>query len=87
MNKPFPGRPDFRDYASRIEIEIVEALLDSILADGKTVSVSAERGYDVDDMLLASTDKEDILQHVFNLDECHLFVHEAGKPAKCRGGR
>lgn len=61
----------------RIEREIVGKIIDDALAAGYRVSVSLERGYDLDEMLHASTDKEKIMDEAFAGDECHLFIHDA----------
>lgn len=68
-----------------IEKAIVEALVDSLLKAGKRVSVSLEKGYDISDCLLGSTDKKTIMDEAFAGDECHLFVHNATGPLIERG--
>lgn len=64
--------------ASDMERAIVRTIARDALARGYTVSVSGERGYDTDDMLVASTDVRAILAEATSYDECHLFAHEAG---------
>ncbi len=61
--------------------KIIEALVDAALEQGHSLSVSTERGYDLDDMLLGSTDRKAILDEATTGDDCHLFIHERGKPA------
>ncbi len=66
----------------RLEVErkIVGAAVDAALAAGYRVTVSLERGYDHDDCLLGSTDREKIMEEAFAGDDCHLFIHEATGP-------
>lgn len=67
-----------------VEQKIVGALVDSLLADGYRISVSLERGYDIDDMtangVLGTRDRAKIMEEAFAGDECHLFVHDAVDP-------
>lgn len=65
-------------YAAK---KIVETLVDSALSKGYLLSVSFERGYDVDEMLLKSGDRDKILAEATSLDDCHLFIHDASAPA------
>lgn len=65
----------------KAETAIVGRFVDDALAAGYQISVSLERGYDIEDMLLASTDRKKIMEEAFAGDEAHLFIHEAGKPA------
>jgi len=63
--------------AMRIEVErkIVRAFVTSALDAGYRLSVSLERGFDVDEMLLGSTNRSEIINEAFAGDECHIFVH------------
>lgn len=60
-----------------VEQKIVGAFVDAALKAGYRLSVSLERGYDHDEMLVASTDRAKIMEEAFAGDECHIFVHEA----------
>ena len=62
---------------AKIEREIVGKLVDDVLAAGFRISVSLERGYDTEEMLKGSRDKEKIMEEAFAGDDCHIFVHEA----------
>lgn len=57
-----------------VERRIVERLVDDVLATGRRIAVSLERGYDTDECLLGSRDKKRIMEEAFAGDECHLFV-------------
>jgi hypothetical protein len=60
-----------------VERKIVGAAVDSLLGAGYRITVSLDRGYDIDECLLGSRDKDKIMEEAFAGDECHLFVHEA----------
>lgn len=60
-----------------IERKIVSAVVKDLLKAGFRLSVSLERGYDLDEMLLGSTEYTKIMREAFAGDECHIFVHEA----------
>lgn len=76
----------------RMEVEkkIVGAFVNSALAAGYRLSVSMERGYDIDNMgdcgVLGTTDKESILREAFAGDDCHIFVHENKNDVVTKGG-
>ncbi len=60
-----------------IEKKIVRRLVRDLLSKGYTLSVSLDRGFDIDEMVaIGSTDKQLIISEIFSGDECHLFVHE-----------
>lgn len=59
-----------------VEAEILRKFVDDALASGYRLSVSLERGYDIDEMLLGSTDRERIIAAAQDGDDCHIFVHE-----------
>lgn len=61
----------------RIERQIVRQLVKDALAQGYRLAVSLERGYDVDEMLLGSTNVSEIMKAAFAGDEAHLFVQPA----------
>ncbi len=63
-----------------VEHEIVERFIDDALAAGHRLSVSLERGYDADEMLLGSTDRQKIIDEAFAGDDCHIFVVPATGP-------
>lgn len=62
----------------RIEVEqkIIGAFVDAALKAGYRLSVSLERGYDLEEMLLGSTDREKIMEAAFEGDDCHIFISE-----------
>lgn len=60
-----------------VEKKIVGAFVDSALKAGYRLGVSLEKGYDIDEMLLGSTDREKIMEEAFAGDECHIFVQPA----------
>jgi len=68
-----------------IEKKIVSKLVDDILAGGYRIAVSLERGYDVDEMLLGSTDKNKIMDEALGGDDCHLFIQPANGPTVVDG--
>lgn len=63
-----------------IERRIVRRLVKDVLATGRSISVSLERGYDLPDGegVLASTIETRIMAEAFAGDEAHLFIHEPG---------
>ncbi len=63
----------------RIEVEkkIVRAFVTAAIKAGYRLSVSYERGYDLEEMLLGSIDEKAIMVAAFAADDCHIFVHEA----------
>lgn len=60
-----------------VEKKIVGAFVDAALKAGYRLSVSLERGYDIEDMLIGSTDQDKIMEEAFAGDDCHIFVSEA----------
>lgn len=60
-----------------VEHKIISAFVDSALSAGYRLSVSLERGFDVEEMLLGSTDKKAIMEEALAGDECHIFVNES----------
>jgi len=58
-----------------VERKIVGAFVDSALKAGHRLSVSLERGYDIEECLLGSTDRAKIMEEAFAGDDCHIFVH------------
>lgn len=65
---------------STIERIIVRRLVRNVLDSGRSITVSLERGYDLDDQLaVGSTDQALIMAEAFAGDEAHLFVHDAGQ--------
>ncbi len=63
-----------------VERKIVGAFVDSALKAGHRLSVSLERGYDIEECLLDSTDRAKIMEEAFAGDECHIFIHKAEGP-------
>lgn len=63
-----------------VEQKIVSQFVDDALKEGYRLTVSLERGYDIDDCLLGSRDKQKILEEAFAGDECHIFVHNPTGP-------
>jgi hypothetical protein len=66
----------------RIELEkrIVGAFVRAALKAGYRLAVSLDKGYDVDEMLLGSTDIERIMEEAFAGDEAHIFIQPAEGP-------
>lgn len=68
--------------ANRQEVEkkIVRAFIKSALKAGYVVSVSLERGYDIEEMresgVLATSSLPLAMEQAFAGDECHIFVHD-----------
>jgi hypothetical protein len=60
-----------------VERKIVGALVRRLLKEKFRLTVSAERGYDIDELLLGSVDYKTIMDRAFDLDDCHIFVHAA----------
>jgi len=63
-----------------LEKRILTKFVDDALAAGKRLSVSLERGCDIDEMLLGSRDKEKIIEEAMAGDKSHIFVQEAEGP-------
>lgn len=63
-----------------VEHKIVGRFVDDALKAGHRLAVSLERGYDLDEMLLGSTDRKKILSEAFAGDDCHIFVQAADGP-------
>jgi hypothetical protein len=69
----------------RIEAEkkIVGRLVSDVLAEGRAISVSYERGYDIEEMYeykrIGCTDHAKIMEDAFAVDICHLFIHIKGQ--------
>lgn len=57
-----------------VEREIVGQFVKDALAAGYRLAVSLDRGYDIDEMLIGSTDEAKIMEEAFAGDECHIFV-------------
>lgn len=70
----------------RIEVEkkIIRAFVRKALKAGYALSVSLERGYDVETMqenkALGSTSEKQIMHEAFTGDDCHIFVHDPKEP-------
>lgn len=60
-----------------VERAIAKQFVQDALAAGYRLAVSLERGYDVDEMLLGSTDEAKIMEEIFAGDECHVFIQAA----------
>lgn len=69
----------------RVEREIVRRFVDDALAAGYRLAVSLERGFDLDEMLLGSTDPQRIMDEAFADDDCHLFVQPQQGPTTEEG--
>lgn len=69
----------------KVEREIIGQFVKDALAAGHRLAVSLERGYDLDEMLLGSTDFEKIMAEAFAGDECHIFVQPATGPTTENG--
>jgi hypothetical protein len=63
-----------------VEKKIVGQFIDDALAAGYRLAVSLERGYDISQMLLGSTDKNKIMEEAFAGDECHIFTQPKNGP-------
>ncbi len=68
-----------------VEKRIVRLFVKDALAAGHRLSVSYERGYDIDEMLNGSRDIKAIMDAAFAADEAHLFVHKADGPTTENG--
>lgn len=68
------------EIRQKIERTIAERFVDDALKAGYRLAVSLERGYDIDEMLLGSRDRDKILEAMFAGDECHVFVQPAEGP-------
>lgn len=67
-------------FRQSIEKRIIQRLIKDVLASGKRISVSLERGFDIDEMLLGSTNPKAILAEVLAGDECLLFIQPPDGP-------
>lgn len=63
-----------------VEDKIVRHLVKRILKKGYRVAVSLDRGYDLDEMLLGSTNEDEIVKACFAGDDAHLFVQPETGP-------
>ena len=68
-----------------LERRIVGRFVRDALKAGYRLSVSLERGYDIDDMLLGSRSYKAVMDAAFEGDECHIFVHSAEGPTVIDG--
>jgi hypothetical protein len=68
-----------------VERKIVRRFVKDALAAGYRLAVSGERGYDIDEMLLGSTDVKAIMEAAFAGDECHIFVQPGDGPTVIDG--
>lgn len=59
-----------------VEREIIAKFVTDFLAKGYRLSVSLERGWDTDEMLLGSKNAEEIIEASMAGDEAHIFVHK-----------
>jgi hypothetical protein len=60
-----------------VERKIITSFVQSALAKGYRLAVSLERGYDVDEMLLGSRNRREIVNAAMSGDEAHIFVQPA----------
>lgn len=74
------------NVTNKIELEIVNKLIADILAAGYRIAVSTERGYDIGEMLMGSTDPAKIIEEAFSAGESHLFIQPATGPMVSDGG-
>lgn len=58
----------------KMEQRIVKRFVKDAIAKGYRLAVSLERGYDVEDMLLGSTDVAKVMDEAFAGDMAHIFV-------------
>jgi hypothetical protein len=63
-----------------VERKVVGQLVRDILKAGYRLAVSLERGYDVDEMLIGSTDYKAIMDAAFAGDEAHIFIQPTDGP-------
>lgn len=63
-----------------LEKRIVRSFVKAALKAGHRLAVSLERGYDVDEMLLGSTNVKEIMDAAFAGDDAHIFVQPAEGP-------
>ncbi len=68
-----------------VEKRIVRRFVKDALAAGHRLSVSYERGYDIDEMLNGSRNIKEIMDAAFAADDAHLFVHKADGPTTENG--
>ena len=64
----------------RLEKRIVRRFAEDAIKAGHRLAVSLERGFDVKEMLLGSTDVDKIMDEAFSGDEAHIFVQPAEGP-------
>lgn len=65
-----------------VEEKIVGQFVRDALAAGHRLSVSFERGYDLDEMVIASRDYDQIMTEAFSGDVCWIFVHDIDEPTQ-----
>lgn len=64
-----------------MERRIVSQFVEDVLATGRSITVSLERGYDCEDgEVVGSRDHDAIMAEAFAGDEAHLFVHAPNQP-------
>ncbi len=69
----------------RIERLVVSRFVKDALRAGHRLAVSYERGYDLDEMLIGSTNYRKIMEAAFAGDECHIFVQYKTGPTVTKG--
>lgn len=69
------------------ENQIVRKLVTDLLRAGYRLSISYERGFDTESMLLASTSARKVLEWIRAVDDCHVFIHSPGDAPPIVGGR
>ena len=69
----------------RVEHEIVERFIDDAIHAGYRLAVSLERGYDLEEMLIGSRDREKIIEASFSGDDAHVFVQSPKGPTVDNG--
>ena len=68
-----------------VENEIIGRFVNDALAAGYRLAVSLDRGYDIDEMLLGSTDWNKIMEEAKAGDDCHIFVQPGTGPTTKNG--
>jgi hypothetical protein len=68
-----------------LEKRILSKFVDDALAAGKRLAVSLDRGFDIDEMLNGSRDRNKIIEEAMAGDECHIFVQPANGPVVDEG--
>lgn len=66
---------EVESWKRRVEHQIVSSIIKESLLQGYRITVSYERGFDMEEMLLGSTNPAEIIEAVFAADECHIFIH------------